>query len=139
MRQELKSALGRTYLTVESNHANQWIDVTWMGYLTGDNIRTGAAAYTAALAESGYHAVLNDTRDVLGPWEHSLEWVVNSWAPQAAAAGLTHFAMVTTRESMADATAVKFYQQLTAFQAEMFADMEEARRWLRQFSQATAG
>jgi len=137
MRQELKSSLGRTYLTIEPDATNRWIAVNWMGYLTGDNIRAGAAAYTAALAKSGYHAVLNDTRAVLGPWEHSLDWVVNIWAPQAAAAGLTHFAMVTTRESMADATAVSFYQQLTAFKAEMFADMEEARRWLRQFSQAT--
>jgi hypothetical protein len=138
MRRELKSALGRTFLLVEADPVNRWIAVTWMGYLTSDNIRTGAAAYTAALAESGYHAVLNDTRAVLGPWEHSLDWVVNTWAPQAAAAGLTHFAMVTTRASMADATAVSFYQQLTAFQAAMFADMEEARRWLQQFSLKTA-
>lgn len=137
MRQELKSALGRTYLTVEPDPTNRWINVNWMGYLTGDNIRTGAAAYTAALAKSGYNAVLNDTREVLGPWEHSLDWVINTWAPQAAAAGLTHFAMVTTRETMADATAVNFYRQLTAFKAELFADKEEARRWLRQFSLAT--
>ena len=138
MRQELKSALGRTYITIEPNATNRWIDVNWMGYLTGDNVRAGAAAYTAALAKSGYNAVLNDTRAVLGPWEHSLDWVVNTWAPQAAAAGLTHFAMVTTPESMADATAVSFYQQLTAFKAEMFADKEEASRWLRQFSLTTA-
>ncbi|MDF7815095.1 STAS/SEC14 domain-containing protein [Hymenobacter sp. YC55] len=137
MRQELTSALGRTYLIVEPNPAERWIDVVWMGYLTRANIQCGAAAYTAALAASGYHAVLNDTRAVLGPWEHSLDWVVNTWAPQAAAAGLTHFAMVTTRESMADATALSFYQQLTAFQAELFADIEEARRWLRRFSLAT--
>jgi hypothetical protein len=137
MRQELKSSLGRTYLTVEPDPVNRWIDVNWMGYLTGDNIRTGAAAYTAALAKAGYHAVLNDTRSVLGPWEHSLDWVINTWAPQAAAAGLTHFAMVTTQASMADTTAVTFYQQLTAFKAEMFSDIEEAKRWLRQFSLAS--
>ncbi|TGE13431.1 STAS/SEC14 domain-containing protein [Hymenobacter elongatus] len=136
MRQELRSPLERTYLTIEPVPTDRWIDVNWMGYLTGDNIRTGAAAYTAALAESGYHAVLNDTRAVLGPWEHSLDWVINTWAPQAAEAGLTHFAMITTRESMADATAVAFYQQLTSFKAEMFSNMEEAKQWLRQFSLA---
>jgi hypothetical protein len=137
MRQELKSSLGRTYITVEPDTRNRWIDVNWTGYLTSDNIRTGAAAYTAALAQSGYNAVLNDTRAVLGPWEHSLDWVINTWAPQAAAAGLTHFAMVTTKESMADASAVNFYHQLTAFRAEMFSDMEEAKKWLRQFSLGT--
>lgn len=134
MRQELKSSLGRTYITVEPDTRNRWIDVNWTGYLTGANIRAGAAAYTAALAKSGYNAVLNDTRDVLGPWEHSLDWVINTWAPQAAVAGLTHFAMVTTKESMADASAVSFYHQLKAFRAEMFSDIEEAKKWLRQFS-----
>ena len=54
--------------------------------------------------------MLNDTRAVLGPWERSIEWVVNTWVPQAAAAGLTHFAMVTTKETMADASAISFYQ-----------------------------
>jgi hypothetical protein len=136
MRQELKSSLGRTYIIVEPDPTNRWIDVNWTGYLTGANIRAGAAAYTEALAKSGYNAVLNDTRGVLGPWEHSLDWVINTWAPQAAAAGLTHFAMVTTKESMADASAVSFYHQLKAFRAEMFSDMEEAKKWLRQFSLA---
>jgi hypothetical protein len=134
MRQELKSSLGRTYIIVEPDPLNRWIDVNWMGYLTSESIKTGAATYTAALAESGYNAVLNDTRAVLGPWEHSLEWVINTWAPQAAAAGLTHFAMVTTKKSMADASAVSFYHQLKAFRAEMFSDIEEAKSWLRQFS-----
>jgi hypothetical protein len=71
--------LGRTFLLVEPDPANRWIAVNWRGYLTINNIRTGAAAYTAALAESGYYAVLNDTRDVLGPWEQSLDWVVNTY------------------------------------------------------------
>jgi hypothetical protein len=116
MRQELKSSLGRTYIIVEPDPTNRWIDVNWTGYLTGANIRAGAAAYTEALAKSGYNAVLNDTRGVLGPWEHSLDWVINTWAPQAAA------------------SAVSFYHQLKAFRAEMFSDIEEAKKWLRQFS-----
>ncbi len=134
MRQELNSPLGRTYITIEPDPLNRWIHVNWMGYLTSQSVQTGAAAYTDALAKWGYHAVLNDTRSVLGPWEHSMDWVVNTWAPQAAAAGLTHFAMVSTPESMADLSAVKFYQQLTAFKAEVFSDIEKARNWLRQFS-----
>lgn len=56
--------------------------------------------------------------------------------PQAAAAGLTHFAMNTTRESIADAIAVAFYQQLMASKAEMFASTEDAKQWLRRFSLA---
>lgn len=119
---------------VEPDFQNRWIAVEWKGYLTSDNVKTGAGAYTAALAESGYRCVLNDTRAVLGPWEHSMDWVINTWAPNAAQAGLQYFAMITTPESMADASAATFYQQLRAFKAEVFSDPEAAKNWLRQYS-----
>ena len=138
MRQELQSALGRPYIVVEPDPQNHWVAVEWKGYLTSDSVKTGAAAYTTTLAELGYRCVLNDTRAVLGPWEHSMDWVINTWAPDAAQAGLRYFAMITTPESMADASAATFYQQLTAFKAEVFSDLEEAKTWLRQFSRRPA-
>jgi len=136
MKQELKSSLGRAFLTIEQDYSNRWISVDWRGYLTPDNIKTGAAAYTDALAQAGYSCVLNDTRGVIGPWEHSIEWVVNEWAPRAAAAGLKYFAMVTTPASMADTSASSFQDKLTAFKVEVFSDLEAAKTWLRQFSRA---
>lgn len=132
MKQELKSSLGRAYVTIEDDARNRWITVNWVGYLTAESIKAGALAYTQALAEAGYHHVLNDTRQVIGPWDHSVEWVVNEWAPNAARAGLRFFAMITKPESMADKTAASFYDQLDAFQMQTFDDPEKARQWLWQ-------
>jgi len=132
MKQELTSVLGRVFLTVEDDSRNRWIHVAWRGYLTADNVKTGARAYTEALAKSGYNAVLNDTRAVLGPWDHSMDWVINEWAPNAAAAGLHHFAMITTPESMADQSAANFYAQLKSFEAQVFDGLEPAQNWLRE-------
>ncbi|UOQ53785.1 STAS/SEC14 domain-containing protein [Hymenobacter cellulosivorans] len=131
MIQELTSPTGRVYLTVETDTENKWILVNWMGYLTSDSIKAGAAAYTAALAKSGFSCVLNDTREVRGPWDHSIDWVVNEWAPNAAAAGLRYFAMITTPETLAQESASSFYEQLTAFHAEVFDNREAAQQWLR--------
>ena len=131
MKQELTSALGRTYLSIEIDHANHWVATNWEGYLTAESIKAGAKAYTQALATAGYSCVLNDTRAVRGPWDHSLDWVLNEWAPAAAAAGLRHFAMITTPESMADESALAFNARITAFEVRMFADIAEAQRWLR--------
>ncbi|GAB2798854.1 hypothetical protein HNQ93_004417 [Hymenobacter luteus] len=50
--------------------------------------------YTDALAKAGFSCVLNDTRSVRGPWDHSMEWVLNEWAPNAAQAGLRHFCLL---------------------------------------------
>lgn len=133
--QELKSSTNRVYLTLETDHANRWVSVTWQGYLTKDSIQTGATAYTQALAESGYACVLNDTRLVRGPWDHSLEWVLHVWAPRAAAAGLRYFAMITTPDSFAEESASAFYTQLTAFEAKVFDNLDDAQAWLRQHSQ----
>jgi len=136
MIQELKSPTGRVYLTIDTDTANRWILVDWIGYLTADSIRAGAQAYTDALAKSGFSCVLNDTRSVRGPWDHSMDWVINVWAPNAAAAGLKHFAMVSTPESLADGSAANFYAQLTAFQAEVFDNLSSARAWLSQYTKA---
>ena len=66
MIQELKSALGKVYLTIETDPENRWIFTDWQGYLTAENIKTGAKAYTDALAASGFSCVLNDTRSMRG-------------------------------------------------------------------------
>jgi hypothetical protein len=131
MNQELKSSLGKVYLTIETDTENRWISTDWQGYLTADNIKIGAQAYTDALAKSGFSCVLNDTRSVRGPWDHSMDWVINVWAPNAAKAGLRHFALVSTPETLADGSAATFYAQLTAFQAAVFDNLTEARNWLR--------
>lgn len=135
MMQEYTSALGKVYLTIETDVKNRWIFADWQGYLTAENIKEGARAYTAALAASGFSCVLNDTRSVRGPWDHSMDWVINEWAPNAAKAGLRHFAMISTPETLADGSAARFYGQLTAFQCQVFDNLAEARQWLHQYVQ----
>ena len=134
MTKELKSSLDKIYLTIETDHENRWIFADWQGYLTAENIKIGAKAYTQAVADAGFSCVLNDTRSVRGPWDHSMDWVINEWAPNAAKAGLRHFAMISTPETLADGSAASFYGQLTAFQGNVFDNMAEARAWLRQYS-----
>ncbi|PKV62429.1 STAS/SEC14 domain-containing protein [Pontibacter ramchanderi] len=134
MKQELKNPFGRVYLTIDVDHKNKWVHVNWMGYLTEENVKTGAQAYTDALAEAGYNSVLNDTRLIIGGWDHSLGWVLNDWAPRAARAGLKHFAMITTPETFAESTASSFYSKLKSFSVKVFEDKHTAEQWLRQFS-----
>src|SRR5688572_1491196 len=120
MKQELTNSFGKVFITIEDDSRNRLINVNWSGYLTEDNIKTGAAAYIKALADAGYKAVLNDTRQIVGSWDHSLDWVLNEWAPQAARAGVRFFAMITTPESFADSTAATFYNKITSFQVKVF-------------------
>ncbi|TPE46341.1 STAS/SEC14 domain-containing protein [Pontibacter mangrovi] len=134
MVQELRNPFGRVYLTIDINSKNRWVHVNWMGYLTEENIKAGAAAYTKALSEAGYTCVLNDTRLIIGGWDHSLDRVVNEWAPRAARAGLKHFAMITTPETFAGSTAATFYNTLKSFETKVFDNTSDAQEWLRQYT-----
>lgn len=129
--EQLTSSLGQVYLTIDTDTDNKWILVSWQGYLTAANIQAGARAYTAALARSGFSCVLNDTRAVRGPWDHSMDWVINEWAPSAAQAGLRRFAMITRPETLAQGSADTFSALLTAFEARVFDNLEDAQQWLR--------
>jgi len=134
MPQQLTNSFGKVFLTIHKDDLNKWIYVNWIGYLTEENVKAGAAAYTLALANAGFNCVLNDTRHVIGSWNHSLNWVLQQWSPNAAKAGLKHFAMITTPETFADSTAATFYAHLKAFQAQVFDDVEIAKQWLWQYS-----
>lgn len=133
--QELKSVFGKTFITISVDIENRWIHTNWAGYLTQDNIKAGALAYINAVRESGYSCVLNDSREVLGSWEHSLDWVLNEWAPQAAAAGIRHFALITSPESLAESTASNFLTNIKAFEVRLFAEKPSAEAWLQQHAQ----
>ena len=134
MIQELTNPFGRVYLTIETNRANRWIHVRWMGYLTEDNIKNGANAYVQALIDAGYNCVLNDTRLIIGGWDHSLDWVLHEWSPRAANAGLKHFAMISTPETFGGSTADTFHGASKLFETKVFDDRSDAEAWLRQYS-----
>jgi hypothetical protein len=134
MRQEIKNAFNKVFISISVDQGNRWVHTNWMGYLTEDNIKAGALAYTEAVAEAGFNCVLNDTSQVVGSWDHSLDWVVNQWAPAAARAGIRYFAIITNPESFAHITATNFYSQLKAFEVRVFDNQAAAEAWLRQYS-----
>lgn len=129
---ELTNGFGKVYLTIEYDQANNWVYNNWIGYQTYTGIIAGADACLPRLQEHACPYLLNDNRQVLGPWDHAVEWIVTNWAPRASAGGLTHFAHVVSAESLAaqSATSMRlgFEGQLIMH---MFDDIEGARAWLR--------
>lgn len=138
---ELVNGFGKVYLTIAYDSTNRWVYNNWIGYQTYTGIITGADACLPTLQEHTCPYLLNDNRQVLGPWDHAVEWIVTNWAPRAIAGGLTHFAHVVSPESLAAQSAksmlLGFEGQLTMH---MFDNIEEAQAWLRTAQQvAPAG
>jgi hypothetical protein len=132
MTTELKNGFGKVYLTTAYDATNGWVYNNWKGYQTLPGIMAGADACLIPLQKNACAHLLNDNREVIGPWDHAVEWIVSSWAPRATAQGLTHFANVVSPESLAALSAQAMQVGLSdRLQMRMFSNIEEAQAWLR--------
>jgi len=129
---ELINGFGKVYLTIEFDEANQWVYNNWIGYQTYVGIIAGADACLHPLRQHACAYLLNDNRQVLGPWDHAIEWLVTNWVPRAISQGLTHFAHVISSESLAALSAEAMHLGIGGqLQMHMFDDMTTARNWLQ--------
>ncbi|GAB3637284.1 hypothetical protein GCM10027422_28740 [Hymenobacter arcticus] len=133
---DLTNGFGKVYLRISYDAANHWVYNDWIGYQTYVGIVAGADACLLPLAENRCAYLLNDNRQVIGPWDHAVEWIVTNWAPRAIAIGLTHFANVVSPESLAASSAQSMALGLEGqLKMHLFSDIEEAQQWLRKAQQ----
>jgi hypothetical protein len=134
---ELVNGFGKIYLTIEYDPIHHWVYNNWIGYQTYTGIISSADACLPLLTENACPYLLNDNRQVLGPWDHAVEWIVTSWAPRAVASGLTHFAHIVSPEALAAQSARSMLLGLKdQLQMHMFDNLPEAQHWLRTAQQA---
>ena len=132
MKTELTNGFGKVYLSIAYDPANGWVYNNWTGYQTYVGIVAGADACLVALRENACAYLLNDNTEVVGPWDHAVEWIVTDWAPRAIAQGLTHFANVVSPESLAALSAEAMYVGIAGrLEMRLFGTRPEAQAWLR--------
>ena len=73
---ELTNGFGKVYLAIEYDAANGWVYNNWIGYQTYTGIIAGADACLYPLRENACAYLFNDNREVIGPWDHAVEWIV---------------------------------------------------------------
>lgn len=135
---ELVNGFGTIYLTIEYDKTNNWVYNNWIGSQTYVGVVAGADACLYPLRENNCAYLLNDNRQVVGAWDHAINWIANDWAPRAAQQGLTHFANVISPESLAALSAQSMFLGIgKRLQIRMFSNIEEAQAWLHSAQQAT--
>ena len=126
------NGFGKVYQTIDYDRSNKWIYNNWIGYQTYAGIVVGANSCLHLMQDNSCTLLLNDNREVVGPWDHAVEWIVTDWAPRAIAQGLTHFANVVSPESMAALSADAMHLGLDGqLQMRSFGEIEQAQAWLR--------
>ncbi|WP_192823623.1 STAS/SEC14 domain-containing protein [Rufibacter sp. LB8] len=131
MKKELKNALGRTYLSIEYDAQTHTVTNNWVGYQTFESVVAGANECAQVLGQFNCPKLLNDNRQVSGPWNHAVEWIATDWTPRAIANGLRCFAHVVHPDSLAGISSEEMQQSVSGFQMQIFGEIEEARKWLQ--------
>lgn len=130
---ERTNGFGKVYITIEYEAANHWVYNNWIGYQTYVGIIAGADACLQPLRDHNCPYLLNDNTQVIGPWDHAVEWIVTNWAPRAIQQGLTHFAHVVSPESLAAISGEAMHIGIGgSLQMRMFGDITEAKTWLHE-------
>jgi hypothetical protein len=125
-------------LELDYDTAGGWIYARWIGTQSERDIRSGGRAMLVAMRWAATHhgcqRVLNDNRDVVGSWSHSLEWSATEWLPQMFEAGLRHFAWVLSPDGFAALSTLRMTGAASSGAGEAirtFSDFAEAQTWLR--------
>ena len=135
MKKELSNAFGNVFLTIEYDTVNNWIYTNWIGYQTEESVIAGGNAFMEILEETKCPYLLNDNREVIGPWDHAIKWLAKDLAPRAIVAGLTHFAHVVSSDALAAKSVKKLKKNIFAglqMQMQIFENMENAQEWLKE-------
>lgn len=105
----------------------------WNGQPTGEEVRYGANQLLGFVRSRAVSGLIVDTRRVTAHPRSSVEWLVRTWMPKVATAGIQHVAVVHESNLLARAEmeALKHRVQQASSMPLFFTaeSHEEARRW----------
>jgi hypothetical protein len=132
LRKELTNLFGKTFISIEYDHQHKWVYNNWKGYQSYENVVTGANACLEFFIQYKCACLLNDNRQVVGPWDHATDWIATDWTPRALRAGMKFFAHVVDKQTLAGMSAEQLHQKIGhVFEMKVFDDIEEAKDWLK--------
>lgn len=76
------------------DETNGWIHVDWRNIPSDTSVKKGCEEMLTLLSQKKCARVLNDNRNVIGPWNTAAQWVAEEWFPRMLSAGLKKFAWI---------------------------------------------
>ena len=122
--------LKRKNIVVEYNDEVNYLYLNWTGFQTEQDIyESGEEIIKIFAGLSGCSKVLNDNRQVNGPWNKASEWTQNYWFPEMIKAGLQHFAWIFPDNVFAELSASKAMPNTEM--VHKFDTYQSAENWLK--------
>lgn len=129
---ELRTSTNKTYLVIYYDEQEKWIYNNWIGYVSAENKKEGSLAVVEALKHYNTPFGLNSNQELVGRWDHTLNWIADEWIPMASVAGLQYYAHVVKQEALAASCATDMAQQAEGkFNMRLFDNWHDATDWLK--------
>lgn len=129
---ELQKANGDVFCEIRRSPDNAFIYVNWIGIQSLETIVMGCNQVLHLLKEKPCAAILNNNREVVGPWEIAISWLSNKWVPQVKALGVRYFAHVLSYGVFGKRSFEKLKPELKLhFKVKSFDDEAMAEEWIR--------
>lgn len=116
------------HLNIYYDAEKDFLYCRWMGFQETQKIMDSGSRILAHVKERGVHRVLNDNREVKGPWQEAARWASSDWFPAMIDAGLKHFAWILSPDIFAQISAEVAMNQTTVVCT--FTTYKKARDWL---------
>lgn len=111
--------------------ATHRLRATWSGYVDPVEAIQEARTYLQHAAHTPCARLLDDHRQLRGPWFDSLDWLAEVWVPQATRLGLRYVAHVVQADRHSNVIP-HCLPAAVPFELQVFQDVDDAQHWLRQ-------
>ena len=137
MQKEFQTVQKRTFLKMEYDQDNNWIYCNWIGYISMDSAVAGTAALLEMIAETQCPFLLNDNRELHGPWDKANDFIENEVVPKAISLGLRCMAHILAPNIAGALSAQDLHRRVEdKFDMHLFGEIEKAKNWLRNCQQS---
>ena len=128
---ELKKANGDVFFEARRQPNNAFIYVNWIGIQTLETVVMGCNHILAILRHQPCTSILNSNKELIGPWDHSINWLTYKWVPEIKSLGVIYFAHVMGPGIYGQNSFKKFHTNIQhQLKIATFTDEKEAESWL---------
>ena len=132
MKREIKNQAGNTFLVLDYDQENQWLYLNWIGYQNLENIKQGLAEVWKMYRRFRFTKVLNDNRELIGPWDKANNWIQQELAPASSPIRIKHIAHVISPGIFGQLSAQDLQTRLLdKIEIKLFEDLTRAQDWLK--------
>jgi hypothetical protein len=130
---EFKKPNGDTFLIAERAEDNAYIHARWIGIQTLETVKEGGMFYVNMLKEKPCPRLLNNHKELIGPWDIANEWIAKEWTPMVMKLGLKYMSQVLAPGIYGKMSFHQLHQHIgDQFEIKMFDEEMPALDWLLQ-------